>query len=1220
MKTRPSAAARCLFTCTAMFMLLTCAVTTYGVDKDCAQQQPNDAENLLTDLLLYPNRPIRCPNKWYTNIDPSFRSFPGGSQNLPVVAAALGLYKNGPNGADAYLDWHSGGAVGNPTGYRIKYGDWWIWYLASQVGEDPKAPMYLGASFPVPPEGSALKYFKGTEEFSNIYDTADAVAVVAVRYWVYKYGGQMLEPNKATALKNLTRKFLRVHWALYGMAAGEGPVDKYDLGRVNPDPSASPIPPRTPVPGLGKTTNTQFDPDAPRKNGRYVYTGHFIALAGARSHLGGQWNFDYRFPLFDRAIGQPGTMLQKPPAEVALLDRLQALWAELSSRPPDENLYGLTSDDQANLKALLNNCYDPASSNPQICGNIPSTPTAQDWLKTTFQPWLGNIRVSTTYRILGASGWRASQMENNTNGNTTNVYAVYYNKNAVVDGVIHPQATYLFPWNDADGGIPGDCSFNPGTGLITAHHGVVKRPNRQGVIRTVHPELTVYMNIPTSQPFIQLLLTRDGPPVFGPPPVVAKSGTNVFTPYGTAFGNDEVWVGNTVPEGGVPQSGNENWNWVADNPFPYTEATLVHLSSAYAGVHQHLFTGATDSLTINAGETLYAYVYLDPVNPPTEVMLQWFDPSVPGGEWEHRAYWGANQIGWGVDGQNSRRYMGSLPVTGDWIRLEVPASLVGLEGRTVTGMAFTLYNGAAAWDRAGKTTLLTPSVNLAVGSAATQSSTYTATPYGGPASLAVDGSTNGNFFSGSLTHTNADYQAWWQVDLGASYPLDTVNLWNRTDCCAERLSNFYLLVSDQSFTSTDLNATLNQPGVLSYYVGGPVGNVLTLGVGRTGRYVRVQLVGTNYLSLAEVEVVGQYGSMPPLPPPPQPTPTPTPTPTLPPGDIVWVEDSVPAGTTNVSNGWNWVASNPAPVSGASSHQTLVTTGADQHFFTGATNTLTVNTGDKLFTYVYLDPQNPPSEIMLQWYENNSWEHRAYWGANLITSTGIDGMDSRRYMGALPPTGQWWRLEVPASQVGLEGRTLSGMAFTLFNGRVTWDRSGKNAQSALAPPPAGDTVWIEDGLPSGAVPAVEGGDSWFWIGSGVLPGPASGSLAHQSNIFSDRHQHYFTGATSTLTINTGDKLVAYVYLDPQNPPSEIMLQWDEGGATWGHRAYWGANSINFGTDGQPSRYYMGSLPAAGQWIRLEVPASKVGLEGRTVTGMAFTLYGGRATWDHVGKKP
>ncbi|MCW5970178.1 MAG: RHS repeat-associated core domain-containing protein [Blastocatellales bacterium] len=36
------------------------------------------------------------------------------------------------------------------------------------------------------------------------------------------------------------------------------------------------------------------------------------------------------------------------------------------------------------------------------------------------------------------------------------------------------------------------------------------------------------------------------------------------------------------------------------------------------------------------------------------------------------------------------------------MRLEAAASVVGLEGQTVSGMAFTLYDGGATWDRAGK--------------------------------------------------------------------------------------------------------------------------------------------------------------------------------------------------------------------------------------------------------------------------------------------------------------------------------------------------------------------------------------------------------------------------------------------------------------------------------------------------------------------------------------
>jgi hypothetical protein len=159
-----------------------------------------------------------------------------------------------------------------------------------------------------------------------------------------------------------------------------------------------------------------------------------------------------------------------------------------------------------------------------------------------------------------------------------------------------------------------------------------------------------------------------------------------------------VWVWDALPAGAVPSGAGEGWNWIDDEPVPIGDA-LAHQSNSVAGMHQHFFTGATETLSVAAGETLFAYVYLEPTDAPTEVMLQW---NVDG-SWEHRAYWGANQIGWGVNGTNSRRSMGALPQAGEWVRLEVPASLVGLEGRTVNGMAFTLFGGKATWDDAGKT-------------------------------------------------------------------------------------------------------------------------------------------------------------------------------------------------------------------------------------------------------------------------------------------------------------------------------------------------------------------------------------------------------------------------------------------------------------------------------------------------------------------------------------
>jgi hypothetical protein len=160
------------------------------------------------------------------------------------------------------------------------------------------------------------------------------------------------------------------------------------------------------------------------------------------------------------------------------------------------------------------------------------------------------------------------------------------------------------------------------------------------------------------------------------------------------------------------------------------------------------------------------------------------------------------------------------------------------------------------------------------------------------------------------------------------------------------------------------------------------------------------------------------------------------------------------------------------------------------------------------------------------------------------------------------------------------------------------------------------VWVNDSLPLGATPGSDGGDSWTWVSSN--PTPYSGASAHQSAIASGEHQHFFSGATGTLQINTGDVLFTYIYIDPSNPPTEVMLQWNDG-SSWEHRAYWGANTLGFGTDGTVSRYKAsGTLPAAGQWVQLAVPASAVGLEGSKLSGMAFALYGGRATWDYAGK--
>jgi hypothetical protein len=153
------------------------------------------------------------------------------------------------------------------------------------------------------------------------------------------------------------------------------------------------------------------------------------------------------------------------------------------------------------------------------------------------------------------------------------------------------------------------------------------------------------------------------------------------------------------------------------------------------------------------------------------------------------------------------------------------------------------------------------SASVARGKPASQSSQA----YAAPAGRAVDGNSDGDYNRGSVTHTDSEREAWWQVDLGVSHRIDRVAVWNRTDCCAERLSKFYVLVSDAPFSASSLQAVLSQPGVSHYYVDGVAARPTEIRIARTGRYVRVQLTGTNFLSLAEVDVVGAPGGGTPQP-------------------------------------------------------------------------------------------------------------------------------------------------------------------------------------------------------------------------------------------------------------------------------------------------------------------------------------------------------------------
>ena len=154
-------------------------------------------------------------------------------------------------------------------------------------------------------------------------------------------------------------------------------------------------------------------------------------------------------------------------------------------------------------------------------------------------------------------------------------------------------------------------------------------------------------------------------------------------------------------------------------------------------------------------------------------------------------------------------------------------------------------------------------VNLALGQSATEStsSNYTGAT---PADRAVDGNTDGDSANGSVSLTYRVTDAWWEVDLGSVTDIDHVVLWNRTDCCSDRLRRYHVFVSDVPFDVKDIKNTSAQAGVLDVFQPGAAGQSVTVPIHRTGRYVRVQLDYVDaVLQLAEVQVMGRRGVTPP---------------------------------------------------------------------------------------------------------------------------------------------------------------------------------------------------------------------------------------------------------------------------------------------------------------------------------------------------------------------
>lgn len=241
--------------------------------------------------------------KWEDRLDHDFSNWTaeggGGSANLPVIAAAIALYKP-VAGFDA------------PA--------WWTKFLNCQTGTS------------CTPEDRRLQYMKGHEIMSPLYDAAVVTAVTAAHYWG--------TTRNHAAVRDGARKYLKQTAALYTLAAIPSPAKTYTTDIFT---YASGTCPRVYTRTV-QTANCQV-----AANGTLRHNGPFIAISGARAGFADVPCYFDGNTLLVRMVQWPNvTRTMESPEQYDVLDFLECKWNETTY---GVNLFG---NDPARRQLLRN--------------------------------------------------------------------------------------------------------------------------------------------------------------------------------------------------------------------------------------------------------------------------------------------------------------------------------------------------------------------------------------------------------------------------------------------------------------------------------------------------------------------------------------------------------------------------------------------------------------------------------------------------------------------------------------------------------------------------------------------------------------------------------------------------------------------------------------------------------------------------------------------------
>ena len=153
----------------------------------------------------------------------------------------------------------------------------------------------------------------------------------------------------------------------------------------------------------------------------------------------------------------------------------------------------------------------------------------------------------------------------------------------------------------------------------------------------------------------------------------------------------------------------------------------------------------------------------------------------------------------------------------------------------------------------------------------------------------------------------------------------------------------------------------------------------------------------------------------------------------------------------------------------------------------------------------------------------------------------------------------------------------------------------------------EDVWLDDAFPLGARVACTSRNASIWVTDADAP---MGKRALRQ-AFASNYQDKFENWIQPLVLPENPKVSIFVKTDTYETPNALLVELTT--ASGSRRAIWG-DPQHYGAK-KTDKNWMGEMPEAGRWARLELTADKLDLKpGDAVRGIALAQFGGIAWWD------